>query len=245
MTARWLAFPRASIGVTGAFAEFVAVPEHIVYAIPEALTFEHAAMIEAVSVAVHAVGLTPVKLGDTGVVVGARMNRPPGNSGAAPGRMQSNDRGRCERSTPEACKRIRNRPLPERREIRRAGRGRAFASGRGADVAMEVVGVSETVQTGALSLRKGGALTLVGNVSPKVEFLLQWIVTRQLRGMGSCASAGKYPACIDLVASRTIRVDSLISATAPLQDGQIWFDRLFNREPNLLKVVLQSVGGGI
>jgi L-iditol 2-dehydrogenase len=54
----------------GAFAEYVAVPQHITYPIPETLSFEHAAMIEAVSVAVHAVGLTPVRLDDTAVVVG-------------------------------------------------------------------------------------------------------------------------------------------------------------------------------
>ncbi len=38
----------------GAFAEFVSVPENICYKLPESLPFEHAALIEAVSVAVHA-----------------------------------------------------------------------------------------------------------------------------------------------------------------------------------------------
>jgi L-iditol 2-dehydrogenase len=57
----------------GAFAEFVAVPRRIVYKLPNALTFEQAALIEAVSVAMHAVNLTPVRLGDTAVVIGAGM----------------------------------------------------------------------------------------------------------------------------------------------------------------------------
>ena len=39
----------------GAFAEFVAVPQHILYPLPPELPFEHAALIEPVSVAVHAV----------------------------------------------------------------------------------------------------------------------------------------------------------------------------------------------
>ena len=39
----------------GAFAEFVAVPERILYRLPDDLSFEQAAMVEAVSVAVHAV----------------------------------------------------------------------------------------------------------------------------------------------------------------------------------------------
>ncbi len=57
----------------GAFAEFVNVPERIVYKLPDAVPFEHAAMIEAVSIAVHAVAITPIKLADTAVVVGSGM----------------------------------------------------------------------------------------------------------------------------------------------------------------------------
>jgi L-iditol 2-dehydrogenase len=55
---------------------------------------------------------------------------------------------------------------------------------------------------------------------------------------GSCASAGEYPQAIDLVASGRIRVKPLITAVAPLEEGPRWFERLYSREPNLLKVVL-------
>jgi L-iditol 2-dehydrogenase len=57
----------------GAFAEFVSVPQNILYRLPDSLPFEHAAMIEAVSIAVHAVNLTPKLLGDTAVVIGSGM----------------------------------------------------------------------------------------------------------------------------------------------------------------------------
>src|SRR5262245_49494246 len=57
----------------GAFAEYVAVPQNILYRLPDNLPFERAAMIEAVSIAVHAVNLTPRALGDTAVVVGSGM----------------------------------------------------------------------------------------------------------------------------------------------------------------------------
>ena len=39
----------------GAFAEYVAVPARILYKLPDSLPFERAALIEAVSIAVHAV----------------------------------------------------------------------------------------------------------------------------------------------------------------------------------------------
>ena len=44
----------------GAFAEYVSVPQNICYRLPDDLPFEHAALIEAVSIAVHAANRTPV-----------------------------------------------------------------------------------------------------------------------------------------------------------------------------------------
>jgi threonine dehydrogenase-like Zn-dependent dehydrogenase len=80
---------------------------------------------------------------------------------------------------------------------------------------------------------------LIGNISPKVELPLQSVVTRQIRILGSCASSGEYPACIGLLARKAIRVDPLISATAPLAEGAAWFKRLYGHDPNLMKVILQ------
>src|SRR5215831_15306573 len=54
----------------GAFAEFVAVPQRILYRLPDELSLEHAALIEAVSIAVHAVRRSRVKQGDSAIVVG-------------------------------------------------------------------------------------------------------------------------------------------------------------------------------
>lgn len=107
-----------------------------------------------------------------------------------------------------------------------------------ADVAFECVGATPTVISSIESVRKGGTATLIGNIAPKVELPLQSVVTRQIRVQGSCASSGEYPACIDLLARGSIRVDTLISAVAPLEEGPRWFDRLYGKEPNLMKVVL-------
>jgi L-iditol 2-dehydrogenase len=58
----------------GAFAEYVAVPARILYPLPDALDFERAAMVEAVSVAVHALERTPLPLNASVAVVGTGMN---------------------------------------------------------------------------------------------------------------------------------------------------------------------------
>ena len=223
----------------GAFAEYVAAPRRIVYPLPEGLSYEAAAMTEALSVAVHAVGITPVKLGDTAVVVGSGM------IGLLV--IQALKRAGCGRvvavDIDEAKLKLARELGADDQLNPRTADVPAFAreatGGRGADVAFEVVGASEPLATAAQSLRKGGALTLVGNLSPQVELPLQWVVTREVRLQGSCASAGEYPVCLELLARGMMRVDALISAVAPLEEGAAWFQRLYRREPNLMKVILQ------
>jgi L-iditol 2-dehydrogenase len=223
----------------GAFAEYVVVPSRILYRLPDNLSFEHAAMIEAVSVAVHAVSLTPVRLGDTAVVVGSGM------IGLLA--IQALRHAGCARV-------IAVDPDPARLELARQlgaasafdpGTGDAVAAiremteGRGADVAVECVGAGNPVRTAIACVRKGGTATLVGNLEPAVEFPLQTVVTGQLRLQGSCASSGEYPLCIELMSNGAIRVDPLMSAVAPLAEGPAWFERLYRREPNLMKVILK------
>ena len=57
----------------GAFAEYIVVPSRITYRLPENLSFVEAAMLEAVSVALHAVSLTRVSSTDSVLVIGAGM----------------------------------------------------------------------------------------------------------------------------------------------------------------------------
>jgi L-iditol 2-dehydrogenase len=76
-------------------------------------------------------------------------------------------------------------------------------------------------------------------VAPEVTIPLQKVVSRQIRLQGSCASAGEYPQAIELMSRGKINVKPLITAIAPLTDGPDWFERLYAREPDLLKVVLE------
>lgn len=223
----------------GAFAEYVAVPRQIVYKLPDSLPFEEAAMIEAVSVAVHAVNLTPIRLGDSALVVGTGM------IGLLV--LQALRLAGCGRLIAvdiDDAKLKMARALGADDAINAAegdvpAAVRELTEGRGADVAIEAVGATGPIQTAIASLRKGGALTLVGNITPKIELPLQAVVTRQLRLTGSCASCGEYPASIELIARGAIRVRPLISAVAPLEEGPAWFARLYQKEPSLMKVILK------
>jgi L-iditol 2-dehydrogenase len=221
----------------GAFAEFVVVPARIAYQLPQNLSFNEAAMLEAVAVALHAVSLAPKETGSTALVVGAGtigllIQQALAASGYSrvfvtdldPTRLQlSNSLGATGvlRSGPDL--------LPEMLRL---------TGGNGADVVIEAVGNAPAVLAAISCSRKGGTVVLVGNISSEVTIPLQVVVSRQIRLQGSCASCGEYPQAIEWMSAGKINVKPLISAVAPLDEGPRWFERLYAREPNLMKVVL-------
>ena len=222
----------------GAFAEFVTVPSHIIYKLPDTFPFEHAAMIEAVSVAVHAVGRISFDSGDKSLVVGAGMIgllliqaiRSAGCSEIIAVDMD-NDRLNL-------AKKLGATQVINSQEVDALSFILNETEGQGVDKSFEVVGATPTVQLSIHAVRKGGSVVMVGNLAPEVELPLQSVVTREISLFGTCASAGEYPKCIELMADGSIQVDPLISAKVALEEGPEWFDRLYGREPGLMKVIL-------
>ncbi len=223
----------------GAFAEYVSVPARILYKLPDSLPFERAALIEAVSIAVHAVSRHVPAPDDAVLVVGSGM------IGALVMQVLK-DKG---------CRDIIAVDVDDDKLAfaRRMGAGRVLnakgldvpaatrelTGGKGADVSFEVVGHTDTVMTAIRSLRKGGTAVLIGNLSPKVELPLQEVVSREISVLGSCASNGEIPQCIDLLARGAVDVDPLISLKARLDDAPGLFERLYAGDKSLMKVIIQ------
>ncbi len=221
----------------GAFAEYVAVPRRIVYRLPAALSYAEAALLEAVSVALHAVSLIPIPPDSSALVVGA------GTIGLL--LQQAIRAAGCPRvfvADVDATRLQMSRDLGATETLDAAadlpGQVRQRTGGFGVDMVFEAVGRTETVAASIESVRKGGSVVLVGNISPQVTLPLQVVVSRQILLQGSCASAGEYPQAIELMSSGAIRVKPLITAVAPLEQGPRWFERLYAHEPNLMKVIL-------
>ncbi len=223
----------------GAFAEYVTVPQHILHRIPEGVNFIQAALVEPAAVSLHAINLSPIGAEDTVLVVGAGMV----------GMFV------IQLLRIKGCKHIIAVDLEASRlELAiKLGADFAFVPGdpelgktihsltgnRGVDCAIEVVGIAQSVQLGISLLRKGGTITLLGNLSPEVTIPMQAVVTKQLRLQGSCAINGEYPEILDLISRGKLNMEAILSAEAPLSDGATWFDRLYNKEKGLMKVILR------
>lgn len=222
----------------GAFAEFVSVPAHILYRIPDNVSFEQAAMVEPVAVALHAVNISKIGLGQSAVVVGTGMIglfivNLLKITGADPIIAVDLDDKKLELS----------KAFGATHTLNSADKGifekiQQLTGNRKADIAFEAVGITETVNLCINSLRKGGKAVLVGNLSPEVIIPLQKIVTTELSLLGSCAINGEYETVLDLMSAGKINTDKMLSAIAPLSEGAEWFKRLYNKEPGLNKVIL-------
>jgi L-iditol 2-dehydrogenase len=222
----------------GAFAEYVVVPERIMYSLPGNLTFNEAAMLEAVSVALHGVKVSELAGGETALVIGAGM------IGLLT--LQAARAAGCARvfiADVDATRLALARQVGADETLHCSGveliaEVMRLTGGDGVDVALEAVGRNETVAGAIDCTRKGGKVTLIGNIMPEVTLPLQKVVVKQLRLQGSCASSGEYPEAIELIASGKIQVKPLITAVASLEEGPQWFERLHAREPNLMKIIL-------
>jgi L-iditol 2-dehydrogenase len=222
----------------GAFADYVVVPARVLYALPAAISFAEAAMIEPLAVAVHAIAISEIPKRSSALVVGAGMIgllvlQALREVGCAQIIVSDIDDSRLKLAAElGATSTINAKTSDAVAEVKK------LTNGAGVDVALEAVGSTPTIGAAIESVKRGGTVTLIGNIAPKVEIPLQAVVSRQLRLQGSAGSAGEYPEAIELLVRGAVRVKPLITAIAPLEDGAGWFTRLHNREANLMKVVL-------
>ncbi|MGI6160440.1 MAG: zinc-dependent alcohol dehydrogenase [Christensenellales bacterium] len=237
-TRRILGVSSDEYNMPGAFAEYLVVPEYVLYRLPDAVSYTEAAMVEPLSVAYHAATRTSVPAGGIGMVVGV------GTIGLLTQQViasmgltniiavdiddkrlktaKENGAMHCINSTdPNALQQILD-----------------ITGGEGVDIAYDATGIEDTVNLCLNALKLDGAVVLIGNLSQRIGFPLQWVVTRQQSLFGSCASAGEYDQCLELIAEGKVDVASMISKTVPLSEGGEWILRQYNREPGLYKLVL-------
>jgi threonine dehydrogenase-like Zn-dependent dehydrogenase len=223
----------------GAMAEYVVVPHWIIHKLPPAVSFEEAAMIEPAGVGMHAARITPIDVNDVVLVIGA------GQIGLLT--MQA---ARIKGAGTLVAMDVKEDRLAFAKKL---GADIVINSGAGdpaaelqkaigrpdADVVFEAVGLEATVGASIRLTKLGGNLTLIGNVTPKIQVNLQEIISREVTIRGSAAIAGEYPACLNYIAQGRLQVKPLISRIVPLSEGQASFDALHHGQAGLMKILLR------
>jgi len=219
-------------------AEYLAVPEHIVYHLPDKVSYEIASVIEPLAIAMHAVNRSKIRFGDHVMVtgcgtIGLLIIKLLNMKGCGSITALDIDAGKLDKARKNGASHTID---PVSDDI--SGRVIEFTGGKKMDTVFEAVGISDTVNYSIQAVKKGGDLILVGNVQKTIEFPLQHIVTNEISINTSCASTGEYEACISLIDNGKVDLSDIVSITAPLSDGAKWLEKLHSGLPGVTKIVL-------
>ena len=184
--------------------------------LPDSFSFEQGALVEPISVAVHAVARAGQLQGRRAVVLGAG---PIGNLVAQAARASGaqiliTDLSDHRLDIARRCG-LPNTSNPSREDLQTASR-RVFGA-QGFDLAFECVGVEATLTAATESLAKGGTLVVVGVFGDKPRMDLGLVQDRELRIIGTLMyQRPDYEQAVSWVASGDIITEPLMSEHFPM-----------------------------
>ena len=227
------------IHLPGGYAEAVAVPAAMIHRLPEDVSWEEAAMVEPLAVALHALRLTPVEAGGGLTIIGAgaigllvllaaRLGR------ARPLFVVDQNPRRLELATALGADGV-----VDAREQDAVEHIRAVTGGVGTGAVIDAVGVGATARQSVTIARSGGHVTWIGNLERRVEVDLQDLVGREICVRGAYGSNDEFGEAIEAIRMRTTDVRPLIERVAPLEDGPALMRGLATGELDAVKVILR------
>ncbi|MFN8626774.1 MAG: zinc-binding dehydrogenase [Candidatus Binatia bacterium] len=215
-------------GPQGAFASLVAVrniqAEPTVYPLPANVPIEHAALVEPLAVAFHAVRQGGVTAASRVVVFGAG---PIGlgtvlalaHRGVDHIVVVDPSRQRLDTAQRLGAHLVCAPDAPDLWDVVRARHGEAAFYGMpmpGTDVFIDCAGVAAVVQTVIAQARPGARLVLVGVCKGEVPLDLRMVLAKELQVVGSMGYPEGFGEVIEFLATTTVDVSAMISHRFPL-----------------------------
>lgn len=227
------------LDVNGAMAEYVCIPEHLIYRLPNSMSYIQGAMLEPLAVAYRAVKNCPSLEGKNVLIVGAgtigllalqlvRLQNPHKVfvTDLSDFRLETAKRIGADITINPSKKKIEEIILNATEQ-------------NGIDVAIEAVGVSATVQQAMSVLKTGGTCKWIGNSAKMINLNMQDVVTRELNISGTYIyTHEEFGEVVELLASGKIDVEAIISKKVTLEEGIGIFKQLSKDASELIKVVI-------
>ena len=225
--------------VSGAFCDFVAHPAHLLLPLPPGTRPAVGAATEPLGVAIHAVDLGHLTLGDSVAVLGC------GPIGLLIARVaQLAGAARVVATEPLAHRRAAAPKFgiatvidPTREDA--VQRILEETGGIGVDVVFETAGSPEATEQAVRVVRPGGTLVLLGYwkfdqvTLPGITAMRKGLTVRFVRRMKNA-----FPRAIDLVRRNLVDLSLLITHEFPLDDIAHAFERAELRAPDVIKAVV-------
>ncbi len=237
---RYNARERGFMGMKpGAYAQFMATPAEKVMATPETVSDLHASMIEPLTVAVHAVRASKLKLGDAVVVFGAG---PIGLFAQQCARLGGATRVFV--SEPNSARRKVAAQLgahdvidPQRTDVLNEVVAR---TGIGADVAFDCAGAKPTLQQALELVKMGGQVIVISLAWEPVDCRpVEWVGREvELKSVYAHLNS-EWLIARDLVSRGDVQIAPLISKVIGLDEINNAFQELLGPSNELVQVVVR------
>ena len=213
------------IWLWGAYAEFVKVPSHMVLVnmqeVPAHVSFEEASMVEPLACVLHGVEEAGVKLGDNVAIIGAGpigllhllTVRKMGVKKAIMVDLVDERLSFAEKVGADVTVNGGREDVP--------ARVKQLTGGYGADVVIEAIGLPATWEQALRLVRKGGTVLEFGGCPPGTEIRVnaEQLHYGETRVMGTFHTTPlHFRKALDLIASRTVDVRSLVTRRMRLED---------------------------
>jgi 2-desacetyl-2-hydroxyethyl bacteriochlorophyllide A dehydrogenase len=223
----------------GAFTPYFVADEDRVFKLPENLTYEEGALVEPLSVALHAVRKSGIKFGQTSAVFGA----------GAIGLLVAMLARRASGSTVFISD-INKFRLEKALEFGATDTLNSLATdpvetilertkGMGVDKTFEAVGSESTLLQTLKVLKKGGNATLLGIFeNPEVMIPANIFVQREISLAGSQGYCWDFQDSLTLLENGILDLKRLITHRLPIENLQEGFEILTDSKINSIKVMI-------
>ncbi|WP_032122608.1 2,3-butanediol dehydrogenase [Clostridium amazonitimonense] len=205
-------------GGGGGFAEYTIFPAEFVHKIPDGMSYEKAALIEPMAVALHSVRIGNFKTGDTALVLGS------GPIGLAT--------IECLKAAGASLVVVLQRKSIRQEYAKRAGADvvldpnevdivseiNKLTNGVGVDVAFETTGAKIGFDTGLASLKFEGTLVITSIWENDISFNPNALVFSEKKIIGTIAYRHEFPATMAQMADGRIKAEGYITKKISLDD---------------------------
>ncbi len=224
--------------INGAFAEYVAVPQQNCFPIPDSVGFMEAALLEPLSVAVHAVVSSGIITGKSVMITG----------GGTIGQLlllAAKASGAGSTMVSEIEEYHRNVALQMGADATMNPHDLPMESGTGVnekanfDIIFEASGAEQAINQALKLVRRGGTIVQLGFLPDKIQIPGNLIMTKELRLLGSFRYANKFDIALHMIASGKINVKPLVSQIIPF-DSLVEGIELASSGKNVIKVMIES-----
>jgi L-iditol 2-dehydrogenase len=222
----------------GSFAEYTIAKASMLHLKDELLSFEEAALIGPLAVAVHAVKRAGISVGDTVAILGSgaiglftlQVARKAGAKVIVTDVIDE----KLHLAASLGADYVLNANTSDPRELMMA-----ITQDRGADIVMECAGTPQTIAQTVTLVRKGGTIVMIGwtgNESDQMS--LTRITTGEINLLGSATYCRDFPTAIELAVSGDVNFSSIISHEFELSQVGVALEELSEDQSEIIKAIV-------